>query len=318
MDGSWNIKKQFLVRAVLPVIGLGLILTIVGYYSFRFAMLGETKQELEHTGSTMLLYYDMTYPGDYELVNNGTAEKPQYELEKGGVTITRDYTYIDALKEKTGIDVSFYYSDTIILTTIGAGTTGRPVGYGCPQSIMEDVLLGGQPHFYEAAAIGSENYYAYYAPVTNPDGQIIGMIFAGKPSETLKKNLVKALIPLILIGTVLVIGIGAISARSGQRMVSAIEKVDKYFAAVSEGNLNAMLHPEIAGRKDELGTMARNAQNMQKSLKKLIECDGLTELFNRRYAEKRLNQVYTKNTANEAPFCVSIVDIDFFKKVNDT
>ena len=144
------------------------------------------------------------------------------------------------------------------------------------------------------------------------------MIFAGKPSEEIQKSLIKALIPLILIGIVLVIGIGAASAASGQRFVSAIEKVDKYFKAVSEGNLNALLHQEVAGRKDELGDMARNAQTMQKSLKKLIECDGLTELFNRRYAEKRLNQVYAKNTENETPFCVSIVDIDFFKKVNDT
>ncbi len=318
MDGSWNIKKQFLVRAVLPVIGLGLILAICGYYSFRFAMLGEARKDLENVGNAVLLYYDYTYPGDFELSAEESSGKTKYELLKGDTVITRDYSFIDDLKERTNIDVTIYYADTIILTTIGGKDGARPVGYGCPDKILEEVLNAGQTNFYSDTVIGDVNYYAYFSPIKNSEGKIVGMIFAGKPSEEIQKSLIKALIPLILIGIVLVIGIGAASAASGQRFVSAIEKVDTYFKAVSEGNLNALLHQEVAGRKDELGNMARNAQTMQKSLKKLIECDGLTELFNRRYAEKRLNQVYTRNTANEAPFCVSIVDIDFFKKVNDT
>ncbi|MBR4993748.1 MAG: diguanylate cyclase, partial [Lachnospiraceae bacterium] len=318
MNGSWNIKKQFLVRAVLPVIGLGLILAVCGYYSFRFAMLGEARKELENVGNAVLLYYDYTYPGDFVLTSDVSSGKTKYELEKGDTVITRDYSFIDDLKAKTDIEITIYYADTIILTTIGSDTGNRPVGFGCPNKILEEVLNQGKTNFYDDTAIGETNYYAYYAPIKNSENQIIGMIFAGKPSEEIQKSLIKALIPLILIGIVLVIGIGAASAASGQRFVSAIEKVDKYFKAVSEGNLNALLHQEVAGRKDELGDMARNAQTMQKSLKKLIECDGLTELFNRRYAEKRLNQVYAKNTENETPFCVSIVDIDFFKKVNDT
>ena len=318
MNGSWNIKKQFLVRAVLPVIGLGLILAVCGYYSFRFAMLGEARKELENIGNAVLLYYDYTYPGDFDLSSDDSSGKTKYELLKGDTVITRDYSYIDDLKAKTDIDITIYYADTIILTTIGSDTGNRPVGFGCPAKILEEVLDAGQTNFYDDTSIGEVNYYAYYAPIKNSDNRTIGMIFAGKPSEDIKKSLIKALIPLVLIGVVLVIAIGAASAASGQRFVSAIEKVDKYFKAVSEGNLNALLHQEVAGRRDELGDMARNAQTMQKSLKKLIECDGLTELFNRRYAEKRLNQVYAKNTENESPFCVSIVDIDFFKKVNDT
>lgn len=317
-SNRWNIKKQFLVRAVLPVIGLGLILTISGYYSFRVSLLKETKAELEHIGNAVLLYYDMTYPGDFVLSSDDSSGVIKYDLEKGDAVITKDYDYIDNLKSETGIDISIYYADTIILTTIKDKSDIRPIGYGCHSTIVEDVLNGGEPHFYDSTLIGDVNYFSYYSPIRNSDGVIAGMLFIGKPSSDLKDNLMTALMPLIIIGCALVVAIGAISVSSGAKMVSAIEKVDKYFAAVSEGNLNAMLHPEVASRKDELGDMARNAQAMQKSLKKLIECDGLTELFNRRYGEKRLNQVYNKNTEIGAPFCLSIVDIDFFKKVNDT
>jgi len=318
MNGSWNIKKQFFVRAVLPVLGLGLILSLIGYSSFKRAMTAEVRQELEHMSEAVIVYYDMTYPGDFELVNTGTGTEVRYELNKGEATITRDYTYIDELKDRTGIDISIYYYDTIILTTINSEKNNRPVGKGCPTTILEDVYGAGASNFYDSTMVGDINYYAYYRPIKNSDGTVVGMIFTGKSSDEIKASVMRAILMPVLSGIILVVIIGFMSAYSGQKFVSAIEKVDKYFKAVSEGNLNALLHQEVAGRKDELGDMARNAQNMQKSLKKLIECDGLTELFNRRYAEKRLNQVYTRNTANGSPFCVSIVDIDFFKKVNDT
>ncbi|HCH03203.1 MAG TPA: GGDEF domain-containing protein [Vibrio sp.] len=56
--------------------------------------------------------------------------------------------------------------------------------------------------------------------------------------------------------------------------------------------------------------------NKQRRLKKLAEQDPLTQLHNRRYIINKLTQLHHTDVAQE--FFMAIVDIDYFKKVNDT
>lgn len=314
----WNLDKQFLIRAVLPVIGLGILLTASGYYSFRAALLNQTKQQLRDIGEATNLYFEYTYPGDYSLVSGQTPSgDTTYDLYKGETCITTEYNFLDDLQEKTGIDVAIFYADTQILTTI-FDNEKRLVGYGANTKIVEEVLNAGQEKFYNNALNGTISYFAYYAPIRNTNETIVGMIFVGKPSRDLAHTLSVALLPIILVALLCCIAIGGISVYSSKKMVSAIKKVDRFFKVVADGNLNATLHQEIATRPDELGDMARTAQSMQKSLKDLIERDGLTGLYNRRYSEKRLSGLYEKSLETGSHFTAGIMDIDFFKRVNDT
>lgn len=45
--------------------------------------------------------------------------------------------------------------------------------------------------------------------------------------------------------------------------------------------------------------------------------DGLTQLFNRRHFQTLLDEELRRNHRCRRPFCVAILDIDFFKRVND-
>lgn len=58
-------------------------------------------------------------------------------------------------------------------------------------------------------------------------------------------------------------------------------------------------------------------QNITEDFKNLIMKDTLTSLFNRRYIEKTLHEEINK-CSDKQPLSVAMVDIDFFKKVNDT
>jgi diguanylate cyclase (GGDEF)-like protein len=76
---------------------------------------------------------------------------------------------------------------------------------------------------------------------------------------------------------------------------------------------------KLTKRKDEYGVMSRSFVKMNNSLVSLILRDGLTELYNRRAAMKRLEQfMVNANSVGGGTFTFAICDIDFFKKVNDT
>ncbi|QRV25146.1 GGDEF domain-containing protein [Marinomonas foliarum] len=50
---------------------------------------------------------------------------------------------------------------------------------------------------------------------------------------------------------------------------------------------------------------------------KLAEKDELTKLFNRRFALEALTFYMKQQSKNGTPFCISLVDVDHFKQVND-
>lgn len=51
---------------------------------------------------------------------------------------------------------------------------------------------------------------------------------------------------------------------------------------------------------------------------KLAMIDPLTGLFNRRYALPHLNRIAARATQNNRPFAVMVLDLDHFKRINDT
>ena len=61
---------------------------------------------------------------------------------------------------------------------------------------------------------------------------------------------------------------------------------------------------ELARRREELLTLSRT--------------DALTGLFNRRYFEERLNEEFTRSRRYGSPLSLVMLDIDHFKRINDT
>lgn len=59
-------------------------------------------------------------------------------------------------------------------------------------------------------------------------------------------------------------------------------------------------------------------QSAEEQLRHLSETDGLTGLANRRAFDQQLNKEFQRYLRYRHPFCVVMVDIDWFKHINDT
>ena len=315
----WNLNKQFLTLTVLPIIGLGLIIMFVAYSLFNRTLIEQVEEELKNIATTVNIHLDLTYPGEYSL-QQGTTENgaTTYDLLKGDSVITQEYAYIDAVKESTGIDISLFYQDTRILTTIYKNPKTRLIGTAAHPIIIEDVLTNGNEQFYRRILVNTTPYFAYYAPLRNSSGEIVGMIFAGKPSYEIENTITEAMVPIVLVSLFASFAVGALSIANSRKIVFAIQRINTFLSRVAQGTLNMNLDSRILTRKDELGDMGRSAVNMQRSLRALVEQDALTGLHNRRYADQRLHQLVSQRHTVSDNFTIALGDIDFFKKVNDT
>jgi diguanylate cyclase (GGDEF)-like protein len=72
---------------------------------------------------------------------------------------------------------------------------------------------------------------------------------------------------------------------------------------------------EVLG--NQASTSLANAR-LHEEIEKLATTDGLTGLFNHRHFQERLNEELKRLERHPAPLSLLLIDIDFFKKVNDS
>lgn len=313
LKGNGKISYALLAINTIPLLFLGLLIMLLSSHWFTKTMYAEIEVELKNAAACVITTLDFTCPGDFELVGD-TA----YELYKGSHNLTGDHTLIDRVKEDTGFEVTLFYKDTRVLTTIRDEQNRRIIGSAAPDIVRKDVLAGGEPHFYNNALINNSGYFSYYMPLFNSDNTVIGMLFVGKPKKNVDISIQKAVYPLLVVDILAALAIALFNFLYNKKFVSSLLKIHNFLSEVSAGNLSAKLDPSVLRRNDELSEIGYSTLNMQRSLSIMIEQDSLTELFNRRSGDRKLRQVMDYATAHGTPFCVAIGDIDLFKKVNDT
>lgn len=303
------------ILSVLPILFYGLFVLYIGSVTFSKNMHKEIQQELSHIASLSQDIIDSKYPGDYSLEK---FEDGAIQIHKGEVDITQDYALLDSIKERTGMEVTLFYRDTRILTTITDWSGKRIVGSAAPEVVMDEVFAKGEDHFYDKTIINGNPYFSYYTPLKNSDGSVVGILFVGKPSSDIEDTTRNAVYPLFMSSFIAMIVAGFVSLFFVNGYVSTMDKIKDFFAKVADGSLHEKLDSSILKRKDEFSEMASSAKSMQHAMRKLIEHDPLTDLYNRRSAQYYFEQIQTKAKENNSSFCVILGDIDFFKKVNDT
>lgn len=304
--------------SILPLLIFGLIIIFSSTYFFSRAMYKEVATEMEIAAELCNSLLDTVYPGDYRLEEENLNEKTAYSLYKGDLDITTDYALVDTIKSKTDMDVTVFYMDTRILTTITNWNGLRIVGTGAPTTVVSEVLETGSAQFYDKVIINHSPYFAYYMPLLNSDGSVVGMLFIGKPTETVNAMITASVMPIIIVGIISLALTGLFSFFYAKRIVSTLHKLKEFFAKVSSGNLNATPDATILNREDEFSEIGHAALSMQRSLKTLIERDSLTDLYNRRSCDKMLRSTIDKARNTNQSFCAVLADIDHFKSINDT
>ena len=313
-------KRKGGLRYTIPAMSLGPLLLfgvlamIFCGFRFTYVMYEKVEAELEEIASGVLLSYDLLYPGEYTLVKRGNV----VAFFKGETEVTGNNEIIDGFAERTGSEISLFYRDTRMITTIKDETGSRLVGTGVNAVVKQAVVDAKQSRFYRKVNINGTDYYVYYEPLINDAGGCTGMIAVAKKCSEVNKLVVKSVLPMIAIIAISMVIAAFISYSYSAKLASAIELVREALSRISKGDLNGEVNYHILNRNDEISDIGKSVQSMQKSLHALIEKDALTELYNRRLANKRLNKIIRDEKEIGTTYCVAICDIDFFKKVNDT
>ena len=75
--------------------------------------------------------------------------------------LTGDYSIVDSLKESYGMDITLFYGDKRILTTLTDKKGKRMSGTSADGQVSHWVLENGKDYFSEKIKIGGKSYFAY-------------------------------------------------------------------------------------------------------------------------------------------------------------
>lgn len=87
---------------------------------------------------------------------------------------------------------------------------------------------------------------------------------------------------------------------------------DYFMYPVDKSELIARVKTQLRRKKFQDDLRSEFEETVDLSIK-----DGLTGVFNRRYFDSHLSQMMEKSKESRSPFCLMIIDMDHFKKVND-
>ncbi len=308
-------KISYTLQAIglIPLLALGIVMLFFTSQWFTKIMYQEVETQLYDAAKSATTLLNAAYPGDYRLEGDVA-----YLLYKGDADITREYSLLDQFKEDTGLDITLYYQDTRILTTLYNTQGERLVGSGAPDVVIRDVLDSDTDHFYTNTLINGKAYFSYYTPVRNQDGSVVGMLFIGKSSDSVSQSIQRYVYPLTILIVIFVILVALCIYFYTKEFVAVLMHIHGFLSKVASGNLNTTLDHSVIKRSDELGDIGRCALSMQRSLRTMIEQDALTELYNRRSGDKKLRRIAEESKASGRSFALAIGDIDLFKRINDT
>ena len=308
--GKGSLYTTFLVMTMIPLLVFGIFATIFISFRVRESSKAQIAEKLKDIAITVENAYDIMYPGDYQVLKM----KKSTTLYKGEESISASTALIDRIKSESDIDVSFFFADMRLATTLTDENGDRLIETAAATQVASDVFVGQKDQFYDNVKIGDSLCYAYYMPIFNNDGICFGMIGVAKPVESFDRAAILSIVQTIAILVLFMIVTALIIIRSASKIMMIIKKILEFLRNLSNDKLDTKLDDIVLSRKDELGEIGLASSKLQVSLKRLIERDALTGLYNRRAGEKKLDELEKDGILPT----ISIGDIDFFKKFNDS
>lgn len=260
-----NLKLQYkmLILAIIPVLIMGIVAILISNTVVKNKLLDDAKQKLKATSNAVLAAYDQN-AGDYFV--NATGD-----VWKGAYNVSLSTPFIDDIAAKTGIEVTFFYNDTRLVTSLKDADGKRILGSKAGDFLVENVLQDGNEVFTNRVLVDGTFYFGYYVPVhQNNSDEIIGMVFAGMPVKEIyaSLNLITMIFTVAILVILVIAVIGCLLVSRG--IAKSIRNSMDVVKQISEGNLNVEIEQSMLDRKDEAGALSCNTQTLIDNLSAMI------------------------------------------------
>ena len=251
--------KTLLLIGILPLLTLAVISITTAIFSIRSELRDEAKNSLQVAAQSLGVYCEK------ELLQNGE--------------LTKDYTFVDSLQD-AGIELTIFLDGERFATSIRDEAGNRIEGTRAGEGIIQTVEGNGEDYFSMDVIIYDEEYYGYYIPLHDADGEIVGMTFAGKTQQVVTDSINDTLRTLVIISVLATIVFALIVWRVAVAVKNPLSKLSEALRKIADGVLTEKI--EIKSLIEETNQLVESGVILQDNFVKTVsyvmdKADTLTE-----------------------------------------
>lgn len=211
------------------------------------------------------------------------------------------------------------------------GTIHPTIGYevakhwGFPEVLLLPILHHHEPSGYD----GKDPKIAVTTKAVYLSDLLISILYSSKPEEFHKRfrSEAKSLLGLKNDDVEYILNEVHVQVdQAGEYFGLRIKNTKPIQEILQEANIRLSLmnldfdqmNKELIKAKMKLENLTKELEAKNKILANLANMDGLTEIYNHRYFQNTLENEISRAIRNETEFALLLIDIDFFKKFNDT
>jgi methyl-accepting chemotaxis protein len=296
-----KIKISIAVRLTAVAVGmlilLGVIIISFSAIKMENSIKEREKESLRNTAYTLKNAYYTLYKGDFskikdnmdsESVNSnekalkskGSANETENDavssatadidaVSSATVDVLDTMTIMDTLHEETGIDISLFWGDIRVATSLVDDSGKRIVGTKLEDEVKNKVIDQGDEYFNDNLVIDGHPHFAYYIPITQED-KALGVLAVVKDSELIEKIVKKSTTDFILFELVITILAITVLFLILRRISKYIHQASVVLHDIAEGDLTIEVNKKLLNRNDEIGQLGISAILLRDKIREMM------------------------------------------------
>lgn len=217
-----------------------------------------------------LYTYGMATMERYQALNSEKFTYTNGIMKKGDVIISNNYSVIDDLKDKTGLEITIFYGDTRVASTLTDSNGNRITGTAS-EEVVNTVLKNGEIFYNDNLTIAGKQYTSMYIPLKQQGSEeIIGMIFTASSRDSVIQSIGKIASEIIIATIISILIVVILDVLLTNNMSRAMLHTSKEIDKVAQGILKYEHNDRAIKREDEIGDMAKATKEVVEHLTSII------------------------------------------------
>ena len=258
-------KQKMFTLYCVPMLVYGILLLCIGLIQFENGMYKETRNSLKSNALAAMSLYNSQGYGDYAIKSDGNVWRGM------NFNISQETGIVDELKEQTGVDITFFFGDTAVMTSVMSESGDRWYGMKAGANITNYTLNQGAQLWYRNIEIDGKMCHAYLIPIVQPgDGTVAGAMMASLSTEEFDGIIRRYVMISVVIALVVLLAVGGFIYWYIGGLTRVLHNVREVLSKVSNGQFEDERLAENR-RKDEFGDLASCTEKLRLKIYDILD-----------------------------------------------
>ena len=257
--------QKLIFAAVAAIVVVATALTILGGIEVNKTYKNMVQEELKVAVSQLDSEMNNVWDGSWSYADG--------VVYKGEENVMAEYESImDAMKASTGVEYSLFYGKERAITTMVDSSGKKATGYNISDTVFSHVVTGKQDYYVQTTPAGvTGQYFCYYMPLLNDDGSAIGMVFAGRESDSVKTAVTDIIMKMVIISVFITIVISIFGIVIANKSSGKMRAIADELGSLARGELKLEIDQSAIDRNDEIGLLADGTKFLSEKLEEVIK-----------------------------------------------